>query len=162
MPGGYAARRGTTRRKGSYVVYLKESEQIVEALKLMGAYAATFELENVRIVKGMRNRVNRLVNGETANVDKTINASLSQLDAIRLIEERVGLDSLPSSLATLAKLRIHHPYASLRELGELMTPRVTKSGVNYRMSRLLAIAKKLGEKEGQGRASPGRNMLSGS
>lgn len=152
----------TSRRKGAFVVYLKESEQIVEALKLMGAYAATFELENVRIVKGMRNRVNRLVNSETANVDKTINASLSQLDAIRVIEERVGLDALPGSLSSLARLRRNHPYASLRELGELMTPKVTKSGVNYRMNRLLAYAKQLLEKEQEESGSTGRRLISGS
>ena len=155
-----------TRRKGAYVVYLKESEQIVEALKLMGAYSATFELENLRIVKGMRNRVNRLVNSETANVDKTITASLSQMEAIRVIEERMGLDALPGSLAALARLRLSHPYASLRELGELLTPKVSKSGVNYRMNRLMHVAEQLLEKDPRNdekeSGDAGRRLISGS
>lgn len=149
-----------SQRKRAYVVYLKESEQIVEALKLMGASSATFAMENIRIVKGMRNRVNRLVNSETANVDKTVNAALSQLDAIRVLEERIGLEALPRHLAALARLRLQHPYASLRELGELLNPKVTKSGVKYRMNRLLAYARKLVEEEGQGRGFERRNILS--
>lgn len=148
-----------SRRKRAYVVYLKESEQIVEALKLMGASAATFAVENIRIVKGMRNRVNRLVNSETANVDKTVNAAIAQLDAIRLLQERVGLDALPEHLAVLARLRLQHPYASLRELGEMMHPKVTKSGVNYRMNRLLEYARKLVEADEQGPGSARRNIL---
>lgn len=151
-----------SRRKGAHVVYLKESEQIVEALKLMGAHSATLELENVRIVKGMRNRVNRLVNSETANVDKTVAASLSHLEAIRVIEERMGLDALPESLAALARLRLSQPYASLRELGELLTPKVSKSGVNYRMNRLLRLARKLLEKDAKEPGAAGRRLTAGS
>lgn len=151
-----------SRRKGAHVVYLKESERIVEALKLMGAHSATLELENVRIVKGMRNRVNRLVNSETANVDKTITASLSQLEAIRLIDERIGLDALPETLSTLAKLRLSQPYASLRELGELLSPPVSKSGVNYRMNRLMRLAKDLMEKDAREQAIAGRRTILGS
>jgi len=148
-----------SRRKGVHVVYLKDGEQIVEALKLMGANKAIFEMENVRIVKGMRNRVNRLVNSETANVDKTVNAALSQLDAIRIIEEEIGLDALPKSLGTLARLRLQHPYASLRELGELLTPKVSKSGVSYRMNRLMAFARKLMEKDAGETGRGRRNMI---
>lgn len=148
-------------RKGAHVVYLKGGEAIVEALKEMGASKAILEMENVRIVKGMRNRVNRLVNSETANVEKTVVAALSQLEAIRLIEERVGLEALPPALRSLARARLEHPYASLRELGELLVPQVSKSGVNYRMNRLLEYARNLmeeGRKERRPRAR--RNMIS--
>ncbi len=132
-----------SRRKGAYLVYLKESESIVDVLSLMGAHQALLELENVRIVKGMRNRVNRLVNCETANVDKTVNAALSQLDAIRLIDETQGLSTLPPPLGTLARARQEFPYASLRELGESMNPKVSKSSVSYRMRRLMRLADSL-------------------
>jgi len=132
-----------SRRKGAYLVYLKESEGIVDALSLMGAHHALLELENVRIVKEMRNRANRLVNCETANVDKTVNAAVAQMDAIRLIEERGGLEKLPKSLQALARARLEFPYASLRELGEMMTPKLSKSSVSYRMRRLMAMAEAL-------------------
>ena len=143
-----------------YVIYLKESEQIVEALKLMGTYA-TFKLENVRIVKGMRNRVNRLVNSETANVDKTINASLSQLDTIRLIEERVGLRRVaqfpcsPCQVAGASSLRVVEGTGGAHD---------TQS---YKIRRQLpdesligVCAKKLVYKDRQGPGPSGRNMLS--
>lgn len=132
-----------SQRKGAYMVYLKESESIVEVLSLMGAHQALLKLENIRIVKNMRNRVNRLVNCETANVDKTVNAALEQLEAIRFIDEVQGLAKLPKPLQTLARLRLDHPYASLRELGEAMIPKASKSSVNYRMRRLMEIARNL-------------------
>lgn len=136
----------SARRKASHVVYLKESDGIVGALSLMGAHGALLQFENVRIVKGMRNHVNRLVNCETANVDKTVNAASSQLDAIRLLERTKGLDALPLPLREVARLRLEHPYASLRELGELLTPRVTKSGVSYRMKKIERLAEQEGAK----------------
>ena len=130
-------------RKGGHVVYLKESEAIAQALSLMGAHGALLHLENVRIAKEMRNRVNRLVNCETANVDKTVNAAGAQLEAIRVLERTVGLEALPEHLRELARLRLEHPYASLRELGELLEPRVTKSGVSYRMRQIERLAARL-------------------
>lgn len=132
-----------SRRKGAFVVYVKEAEGIVDVLSLMGAHQALLELENVRIVKGMRNRVNRLVNCETANVDKTVNAALEQIEAIRRIEKNLGLVKLPPALSALARARLEHPYASLRELGDLLTPKVSKSGVGHRMRRLMQIAASL-------------------
>lgn len=134
----------SARRKSAHVVYLKESDGIVAALSLMGAHGALLEFENVRIVKEMRNRVNRLVNCETANVQKTVDAASSQLDAIRFLERTKGLDALPQPLREVARLRLEHPYASLRELGELLTPRVTKSGVSYRMKKLERLAEEEG------------------
>lgn len=130
-------------RKGARVVYLKESEAIAQALNLMGAHGALLQLENVRIAKEMRNRVNRLVNCETANVDKTVTAAGAQLEAILVLERTVGLEALPAHLRELARLRLEHPYASLRELGELLAPRVTKSGVSYRMRQIERLAAKV-------------------
>lgn len=130
-------------RKGVSVIYLKESEQIVETLKLMGAHGALLKMENLRIVKGMRNRVNRLVNSETANLGKTVRAAVAQLDAIRRLEREMGLGALPDSLAALARLRLQYPYATLTELGEMMRPQMSKSGVSYRMKRIVAMAAEL-------------------
>lgn len=150
----------SARRKSVYVAYLKESEAIVAALSLMGAHGALLEFENVRIVKGMRNHVNRLVNCETANVDKTVNAATSQLEAIRFLERTRGLGALPAPLREVALLRLEHPYASLRELGELLTPPVTKSGVSYRMKKIERLAEKArresqeGDRGGPGNFSP--------
>ena len=148
---GQGARQ--SRRKGAYVVYLKEGEGIVDVLSLMGAHRALLELENVRIVKGMRNRVNRLVNCETANVDKTVNAALGQIEAIRLIDEAAGLRSLPPALRELARARLENPYASLRELGEMLSPRASKASVGSRMRRLLALAAALKKEPGEGAPS---------
>lgn len=147
-----------SRRKGAYMVYLKESDGIVDALSLMGAHQALLELENVRIVKGIRNRANRLVNCETANVDKTVNAALSQMEAIRLIDETHGLAKLPAPLKSLAEVRMAHPYASLRELGEAMNPQVSKSSISYRMRRLMKIADELRQNAAvRGTINEGRN-----
>ncbi|HHX73395.1 MAG TPA: DNA-binding protein WhiA [Firmicutes bacterium] len=125
-----------TRRKNGYLLYLKDSEQIVEFLNVIGAHSALLTFENVRILKDMRNRVNRLVNFETANVSKTVAAAVRQIEAIRLIERQIGLETLPPSLRELARLRLLHPEASLQELGEMLDPPLGKSGVNHRMRRL--------------------------
>jgi len=95
-------------------------------------------------MKGMRGQVNRLVNCETANMDKTVQAAMKQVAQIRRIQEKIGLDKLPPKLRELARLRLEHPYATLPELGDLLTPRVTKSGVSYRMRRLSRVAEDLG------------------
>lgn len=127
---------GITQRKGSLVIYLKDGENIVTLLNLMGAHQALLYFENVRVMKEMRNQVNRLVNCETANVDKTIKAAMAQVEDIRLIEKHVGLDELPPKLREVARLRLEHPYASLKELGDLCVPPMSKSGVNYRIRQL--------------------------
>jgi DNA-binding protein WhiA len=136
---------GISTRKRGLVVYLKEGEKIAHLLSLMGAHRALLRFENVRIMKGMRGQVNRLVNCETANMDKTVQAAMKQVAQIRKIQEKIGLDKLPPKLRDLALLRLEHPYATFAELGELLTPRVTKSGVSYRMGRLAKIAEDLGE-----------------
>lgn len=130
-------------RKQWYVVYLKDSEQIVECLNIMGAHTALLEYENTRIYKDMRNKVNRLVNCETANLDKTIDAAMRQSENIRVIAGSIGIEKLPHSLREVAELRLHYPDASLKELGEMMDPPLGKSGVNHRLRKLDKIAEKL-------------------
>lgn len=138
-------------RKKEYVVYVKEGEQIGQLLTLMGAHTALLDFENVRVVKGMRNEVNRRVNCETANLDKTVNAAMQQMENIRLIDELMGINKLPANLREVARLRMGHPDASLQELGEMLVPPASKSGVNYRMRRIGRIAERLRTK-----AEPGQ------
>lgn len=130
-------------RKANHIVYLKEGDQIVDLLNIIGAHKALLDFENVRIVKQMRNDVNRLVNCETANLNKTVNAAMRQVQDIELIESRVGLGALPDGLSQLAELRLEQPEASLKELGELLDPPVGKSGVNHRFKKIHKFAESL-------------------
>lgn len=135
-------------RKKSHVVYIKEGAQIVEVLGLMEASQALMNLENIRILKEMRNSVNRKVNCETANIHKTVNAAVKQIEDIRLIEEKRGLGSLSPGLEQMARLRLEYPEATLKELGEMLSPAVGKSGVNHRLRKLGILADELrGNKE---------------
>ena len=134
-------------RKGSYIVYFKEGEQIVDILNILGAHNALLETENIRIVKDMRNTVNRLVNCETANLSKTVNAAVRQMQAIRHIKRTVGLNRLPDNLRQVAELRLEYPDSTLKELGEMMDPPLGKSGINHRLRRIESIAEEI-EKEG--------------
>ena len=133
-------------RKNWHLVYLKESEQIVSFLNIIGAHQALLNFENVRIVKGVRNQVNRLVNCETANLNKTVNASLRQIENIKLIDEMLGIDKLPPRLRQIARLRLENPDTSLKELGEMMDPPVGKSGVNHRIRKIEELAEDLRER----------------
>ncbi|HZK24017.1 MAG TPA: DNA-binding protein WhiA [Oscillospiraceae bacterium] len=133
----------TISRKNGWLVYLKDSEQIVEFLNVIGAHNALLNFENVRILKDLRNRVNRLINFETANMNKTVDASVRQLEMIRLIDEKVGLEALDAPLNEVARLRLAHPEASLQELGDLLEPPLSKSGVNHRMRKLETLSKQL-------------------
>ena len=130
-------------RKKHYVVYLKEGAQIVEMLNVMGAHVALMNLENVRILKEMRNSVNRKVNCETANISKTVNAAVRQVEDIELIQRVRGLSSLPENLQEIARVRLDNPDTSLKELGTLLDPPVGKSGVNHRLRRISEIAEQL-------------------
>ena len=132
-------------RKRHYVVYIKDGSQIVELLGLMGAHISLMQLENVRIVKEMRNSVNRKVNCETANLNKTVSAAVRQAEDIRYIQEKIGLDKLPMDLEETARLRLEHTEASLKELGDMLSPKVGKSGVNHRLRKLSQIADDLRE-----------------
>ena len=133
------------RRKKNYVVYLKEGAQIVDILNVMEAHTALMNLENVRILKDMRNTINRKVNCETANINKTVSASVKQVEDIRYIQETIGLDELAEGLRELAELRLLHQDLPLKDLGELLSVPVGKSGVNHRLRKLGTIAEGLRE-----------------
>lgn len=130
-------------RKKYYVVYLKEGTQIVDLLNIMEGHVALMELENLRILKEMRNNVNRIVNCETANLNKTVSASVRQIEDIEYIEEIIGLSSMPSALEDMARLRLMYRDATLKELGTMLDPPVGKSGVNHRLRKISEIAEKL-------------------
>ena len=133
-------------RKNNYVIYLKESEQISDLLSLMGANSALFKLQNIKIVKEMRNNVNRIVNCETANLTKAANAAVRQVDNIRVIEETIGIKSLPENLQQIALLRVENEELTLKELGEMLNPPIGKSGVNHRLRKIQDIAEDLRKK----------------
>ncbi len=139
----FGLRSKIVERKNDHVVYLKESEQILDLLVILGAHQQNLEYQNVRITKEMRNHTNRLVNCESANTDKAVDNAARQLEDIRLIEAGPGLESLPVRLQQIAAVRLANPESNLRELGELMDPPLQKSGVYHRLAKLSAIADQL-------------------
>lgn len=138
-------------RKGNFVLYLKEGTQIVDLLNIMGAHVALMELENVRIVKEVRNNVNRIVNCETANLKKTVSAAVRQMQDIEYLQDTIGISALPENLQQVAAYRLEYPSSSLKELGELLTPPVGKSGVNHRLKKISEIAEHIRETRGGNR-----------
>ncbi len=132
------------RKNGGFMTYLKEAEKIADFLGIVGANNALFLFEDIRIVRDMRNSVNRLVNSEQANMNKTIDAASKQIDAINLIDNEIGLDRLPEKTQEIAKLRIEYPEASLKELGDLVpSGAISKSAVNHRMRRIMKMAEEV-------------------
>lgn len=140
------------KRKKYYVVYIKEGSQIVDLLNVMEAPVALMELENIRILKEMRNSVNRQVNCETANINKTVSAAVKQIEDITFIKDTIGFEQLPENLEEIARERLLRPDATLKELGETLNPPVGKSGVNHRLRKLCSLADDLREQ----RTEPGR------
>ncbi len=132
-----------TMRKKNYIVYIKESEKIVDFLNIIGAHQTLLEYENIRILKQMRNNVNRVVNCETANLTKTADAAFEHIHAINIIEQAEGLDGLPDKLREIAEMRLENQEASLKELGELLNPPIGKSGVNHRLQKLIELAEQI-------------------
>lgn len=132
-------------RKKYFVVYIKEGSQIVDILNVMEAHVALMNLENVRILKEMRNSVNRKVNCETANINKTVSAAVKQLEDIKYIEDTIGFGRLAEGLEEIALKRMEQPEATLKELGAMLNPPVGKSGVNHRLRKLSLIAETLRE-----------------
>ena len=130
----------TIKRKKYYVVYLKEGSGIVDLLNVIGAHVSLMNLENLRIVKEMRNSINRRVNCEAANITKTVTAASRQIEDILLIKKRCGFENLPDNLRQMAEIRLEYPEAPLKELGEYLEPAVGKSGVNHRLRKLSEIA----------------------
>ena len=137
-------------RKNAYVVYLKEGEQIVQALGEMGAGYALMNLENVRILRDMRGRINRQVNCETANLNKAVVAGVRQTDDIRYIRDHAGLGSLPRQLREMAEVRLAYPDVPLKDLGDYLEPKIGKSGVNHRLKKLSMIASEMRKKSAEG------------
>jgi DNA-binding protein WhiA len=131
------------KRKKYYVVYIKEGSKIVDVLNIMNAPVALMKLENVRILKDMRNQVNRRVNCETANIQKTVVASVRQKEDIEFLMEQKVFTTLPQNLQEIAKLRLEYPDASLQKLGDMLNPPVGKSGVNHRLRKISNIAQDL-------------------
>lgn len=130
----------TVQRKRYTVVYIKESEDIVRLLNVIGAHSCLMNLENLRILKDMRNSINRRVNCEAANISKTVSAANKQIEDILYIKEHCGFDDLNENLREIAQIRLEYPDAALKELGAYLVPPVGKSGVNHRLRRLSELA----------------------
>ena len=130
-------------RKKGFILYIKEGEKIIEFLSLIGAHQALFKFEDVRIMRDMRNSVNRIVNCETANLNKTIGAAVRQIENIKLLQKEVGLETLPDKLREVAEIRLAHPDMNLKEVGEMLKGTVSKSGVNHRLRKIDALAEKI-------------------
>ena len=126
-------------RKANYIVYFKDSGSIEDILTLMGATSAFFELADAKIYKDLRNTANRIANCETANIDKSTKVSARQIERIALLMKQSRFDSLSDELKDMARQRLMHPEASFADLGEMMTPSLSKSGVRYRLARLEEI-----------------------
>ncbi|MFQ9655325.1 MAG: DNA-binding protein WhiA [Enterococcus sp.] len=134
-------------RRNGFISYLKGAEKIADFLTLIGATNSMLKFEDVRIVRDMRNSVNRLVNCETANMNKTIDAASKQIDNIEFIKQRVGLGALPEKLQEIAELRLEHPEVSLKELGEMIpSGAISKSGINHRIRKINEFADRLRDK----------------
>ena len=133
----------TLESKNKYSIYIKESEEISKFLALIGASKAVLKFENIRIQKEMRGKVNRLVNCETANLNKTINASIEQIEAIEKIQKAGKFNKLDDNLKEIAILRLENPDMSLIDLGKKLKTPIGKSGVNYRLKKIMEIAKSL-------------------
>lgn len=136
-------------RKKYYVLYMKEGSQIVDFLNIMEAHIALMELENVRILKEVRNSVNRQVNCETANINKTVTAAARQMEDIRYLQCHMGFSQLADGLREIAELRMEYPDSSLQELGQMVSPPISKSGVNHRLRKISKIADQIREKKGE-------------
>ena len=120
----------------------------MDILNIMEAHISLMELENVRILKEMRNTVNRKVNCETANINKTVSAAVKQVEDITYLRDTIGFEKMSEGLEEVALARLSHPDATLKELGELLSPPVGKSGVNHRLRKLSEMAEKVRQKQG--------------
>lgn len=130
-------------KQNQYSIYLKEGEQISNFLAIIGASNAVLQFEDIRIQKEMRGKVNRLVNCETANLNKTINASIEQIAAINKLKEKGKFNKLDDNLKEIANLRIENPDIALIELGKMLKNPIGKSGVNYRLKKIIQIANEI-------------------
>ncbi len=132
-----------TVRRDNYLIYLKDSEKIIDFVTFIGAQQAAMQFIQIKMLKEVRNNINRTTNFETANLNKTTTSSLTQIEAIKKIKNTVGIESLPYNLQETAKLRLQHPYKSLKDLAALHKTTVTKSGVNHRIKKIILISQNL-------------------
>ena len=136
----YDIKSNLTEKNGEYAIYLKEGEEISKFLALIGANKAVLKFEEIRVQREMNNKINRIVNCETANLNKTINASIEQIEAIKKLKSNKKFEKLDDSLKEIAELRLKNPNASLIELGKMLKQPIGKSGVNYRLKKIMEIA----------------------
>lgn len=148
--GEVLAQPKSTIRRGSYMVYYKESENIEDLLTYIGAPMSAVELMNIKIIKDIKNRVNRRMNCDNANLDKTLNASFQQVQDIKYIFDVKGNTFLSEELRTVAEIRLENPDMSLRELGESVEPPLSRSGVNHRLKRIGEIAAEIRKQQENG------------
>ena len=137
-----------TERKNSQVVYIKESENIEDMLTLMGAVNSSLEIMNIKILKDIRNKINRAVNCDNANIEKTLRASEKQIEDIELIESTIGFGELSEDLREIAELRLENPGYTLKELGQALSKPISRSGANHRLARISKIAEDIRKKQG--------------
>lgn len=140
---GFGLNSKVIMRKEKYIIYIKDSEQISDFLSLIGAYNSVLNYENIRVIKEMRNNVNRIVNCETANLNKTVKSSYDQVEDIKLIEKEMGIENLDEDLKVIAKIRLENRSMSLNDIANSLEPKISKSTVNYRFKKLRRIANKL-------------------
>ena len=138
---GLAAKK--TVRRGVQIVYFKDSGQIEDLLTVMGATMSSLELMSAKVYKDVRNSVNRKSNFEAANLSKTVDASVRQIKAIEKIDKATGLETLPEELRMIARLRLENPEMNLKEMGESVSPKISRSGVNHRLRKLIEISESL-------------------
>lgn len=136
----YNIKSSLIKRRTNYIIYLKDGEEIARILAFMGANSSVLRFEEVRVVRDMRNTINRKVNCETANLTKTVNASLEQIKAIETLKKNGKLDKLDNNLKEIAVLRVQNPELGLEALGQLLVNPISKSGVNHRLKKIIKIA----------------------
>lgn len=139
----FAKEPRTLNRKGSFIAYLKDSEQISDFLTFIGAPMASMTIMQAKIYKDLRNKTNRKTNSEIANINKTAQAAALQIEAIEKIKKQKGLESLPDDLKQVALLRLEYPEFSLRDIGQKLIPKISRSGVNHRIQRIMEFAQEL-------------------
>ena len=145
MMNRYSLNARTAKRRSGYITYLKEAEKIADFLSLIGATSSMLKFEDVRIMRDMRNSVNRIVNCENANFNKVADAANRQIESIKYLDKKIGLNNLPVKLQEIAIARMAHPEVSLKELGELVPGGpISKSGVNHRLRKIMEQAEKMG------------------
>lgn len=127
-------------KSNQYAIYIKDGEEISKFLALLGANKSVLKFEEIRVQREMNNKINRIVNCETANLNKTINASIEQVEAIKRLKDSGNFEKLDEPLKEIARLRLDNPNASLIELGKMLKKPVGKSGVNYRLKKIMEIA----------------------